>query len=447
MLELVFAIGPLVIFFIGLGAVSVYGWGYYRGAKDLPKIQQEIKDSQKELDAKAKETDAKIQKLRSLENASSDRERRIEEKTYYLEQAQQRNFEKQIQRRVNDLSEPILQREQDLIHREQSLQKKIDFFEKSKAEALTAIPWLAKAFADLDAQKALFTAHRLETKQNPAFTAADKVRKAGRARREAVYLAETYKFQLDYYLSLFPWLEDYLLLTSDEVAAMSASAAADDTTKFDCYEAVKEWLSPNEYDTLSNTEKWQLALDRYNKRNKTNWQLGIEYERYVGYTYEHQGYRVRYTGATQGMEDMGRDLIAENRSECLIIQCKRWAKEKTIHEKHIFQLYGTCVLQQLHSGQAKPVHGVFVTTTVLSQLARECAEYLHITVRERVPLGAYPQIKCNIAKTGERIYHLPFDQQYDRTMLNPADGDCYAATVAEAEAKGFRRAFRWHGSS
>ena len=52
-------------------------------------------------------------------------------------------------------------------------------------------------------------------------------------------------------------------------------------------------------------------------------------------------------------------------------------------------------------------------------------------------------IKCNISKTGEKIYHLPFDQQYDRVEISPNKGECYVYTVKEAEDRGFRRAFRW----
>lgn len=394
--------------------------------------------------------------VKSIKTDLPKREEKLKEEKNTFSDTQHKFFQEQKgkQKLLQSESLSMQQRarelkiqEIDLNKREKQLSEKIDFWEKSKAETLSSISWLAKAFADLDAQKALFVAKRLETKDHPAYVAAEKVREAGKARREAIYLAKNYELQLDYFLSLFPWLEDYLLLTADEVATISTSAVSDDSKKFDGYDAVKEWLSPDEYASLSDAKKWQLALDRYNKRSKTNWQIGIEYERYIGYTYEQQGYRVCYTGATQGLEDMGRDLIAENSSECLIIQCKRWAREKTIHEKHIFQLFGTCTLHQFQIKSSKPVRGVFITTTTISDLARKCAEYLHITVRENVPLGTYPQIKCNISKNGDKIYHLPFDQQYDRTMLNPADGDCYATTVAEAEAMGFRRAFRWHGSS
>ena len=52
----------------------------------------------------------------------------------------------------------------------------------------------------------------------------------------------------------------------------------------------------------------------------------------------------------------------------------------------------------------------------------------------------YPRIKCNI-NNGEKIYHLPFDQQYDRTQIKN-NGEFYAFTVKEAILKGFKRAKR-----
>jgi hypothetical protein len=47
----------------------------------------------------------------------------------------------------------------------------------------------------------------------------------------------------------------------------------------------------------------------------------------------------------------------------------------------------------------------------------------------------------------ERIYHLPFDQQYDTTLIEPTRGERYVATVAEAEELGFRRAWRWRAAA
>lgn len=51
-----------------------------------------------------------------------------------------------------------------------------------------------------------------------------------------------------------------------------------------------------------------------------------------------------------------------------------------------------------------------------------------------------------VVKYGHRtkIYHLPFDQQYDATKINSA-GEFMATTIAEAENAGFRRAHKWFG--
>ena len=83
-------------------------------------------------------------------------------------------------------------------------------------------------------------------------------------------------------------------------------------------------------------------------------------------------------------------------------------------------------------------------------MAKKMASYLGVEYVENYERGDYPCIKCNIGHTeyGEitKIYHLPFDQQYDSTKIKNK-GEFYAVTVAEAEAAGFRRAFKWFGSN
>lgn len=129
----------------------------------------------------------------------------------------------------------------------------------------------------------------------------------------------------------------------------------------------------------------------------------------------------------------------------MIIQCKNWSREKKIHEKHIFQLYGTVVLAKLqYERSGYNVQGVFITTTELSQKAKEIAEYLNVSVMEKYTPGEYPRIKCNINQTtGEYIYHLPWDQQYDSVIIDKNKGECYAFTIEEAESKGFRHAKKY----
>ena len=73
------------------------------------------------------------------------------------------------------------------------------------------------------------------------------------------------------------------------------------------------------------------------------------------------------------------------------------------------------------------------------------ARELDVDIRN-IALERYPMIKCNVNPgTGESIYHLPFDQQYDRVIIGDQQGEFYADTIAEAEAAGFRRAYRWRG--
>lgn len=49
-------------------------------------------------------------------------------------------------------------------------------------------------------------------------------------------------------------------------------------------------------------------------------------------------------------------------------------------------------------------------------------------------------IKGNISpKTGERIYHLPSQRFYERTVISPEDGERWFCTEAEAVANGWRR--------
>jgi hypothetical protein len=69
---------------------------------------------------------------------------------------------------------------------------------------------------------------------------------------------------------------------------------------------------------------------------------------------------------------------------------------------------------------------------------------LEVECNENIRVSDYPLVKCNISThDGTRIYHLPFDQQYDQTKINPVKGEKYAYTVAEAERAGFRRAWKW----
>lgn len=307
-------------------------------------------------------------------------------------------------------------------------------------EARQNYPWMSALYADYFYLEDQRVETELRRKRCPALKAADELKRISKDNKALRVRCKAQEYQLHYYETLFPWLEEFKEIPPKEAYAALTETPSSEGNE---YEHLRQWLSPEEYNKLSNPEKYQLALDRYLHRDKSNWEIGRDYERYIGYLCEQEGYRVEYHGALMGVEDLGRDLYAIGESKTLIIQCKRWASQKTIHEKHIFQLYGS-VIEYCIENPEKEAIGVFVASCSCSDKAKAFAQHLNIEIIENYPMAPYPMVKCNISSSsGERIYHLPFDQQYDRVVIDPKIGECYTSTIAEAEALGFRRAKHW----
>ena len=185
------------------------------------------------------------------------------------------------------------------------------------------------------------------------------------------------------YESQAPWLIDYAEYSVDEILAgiqeeqeiRRTYAAGDDP--------VKIFLSPEEWSHLTDAEKNQLALDRYweTSRNRSAWTAGIQYERYIGYLYEKDGFDVEYHGATMGKQDKGIDLICKKGKAVHVVQCKRLSpvKEIPVRENVVAQIYGAAMFYAMLSGldfaQVKPI---IATTYELSEDARHFAEVLRL---------------------------------------------------------------------
>ncbi len=280
-----------------------------------------------------------------------------------------------------------------------------------------------------------------------AKTSREEVSRAKAERRQYLQECLLLRSRLEVYRSLAPWLEDYMDCTLDEL--LKAKHEEDKASGKYADEPIFRYVTQDEYNKLSEGERNQLALDRYwSKSVRHNlWLIGIQYERYVGYLYEQAGFKVEYEGALKGKEDSGIDLIATARNGTVhVIQCKRYSEVKRIpvRENTVAQIYGATRHRQVMEGWLS-IKPVLVTSFELSEKAREFAKALDVEFREHVALEKYPCIKCNIGKDGEKIYHLPFDQMYDKVVIEPEKGECYVKTVAEAEQMGFRRAYRWRG--
>jgi len=322
----------------------------------------------------------------------------------------------------------------------QAMQKAIEGMEQAFSESyIQGRKWLAELIAEAMTAKDLKTARSLEKKKHPALKAADEVREVRLEKKEILERAKFLEYVLKTYHEYYPALEDYY----EDILNENASLVLDEDTNPD-FDRVSTYISKEEYSKLRPSVRNQLALDNWKKRKKSNVEIGRMFERYIGYLYEKDSWDVAFFGATEGLEDMGRDLICTKSNHVKVIQAKFWAKHRTIREKHIFQLSGTTILLPMTKPMLRTakIEPVFCTTTVLSDTAKWAAEKLGVKIEMMDMKFDYPLIKCNI-NGKNNIYHLPFDQQYDRVKIDPAKGECYVHTTAEAERLGFRRAMKY----
>lgn len=286
----------------------------------------------------------------------------------------------------------------------------------------------------------------LKYKHHPAPTAAEEVRRMKQISSKILMKSKEIEYKYDYILSAFPEISEYV---SNDKDLISVGEQVSYLELDDMRDRRKDYLSSDEYAKLSDAERSQLALDRYiAKRSK--WQIGRDYEMSCAFQLKTRGYKVEMHGIKYKKADLGRDLIAYkwNRwsaEEVLIIQCKNWSHDRMIHENVIMQLLGTTIEYQITLGcsynrEIVPVL-MIPPYSVISDVAVQFANKLNVRI-ERMKNIDFPRIKCNI-NNGNKIYHLPFDQQYDRAEIK-LKGECFAYTVAEAESKGFRRAMRHH---
>ncbi len=291
----------------------------------------------------------------------------------------------------------------------------------------------------------------LRTKKHPARKASEEVKLAKAKAREYKKEVNLARNRVELYESLAPWLIDYTEISLEDMLHSLKEEKKLSAESNEQEDPVSYYVPKSEWHNLSVSERNQLALERYVlHRKKSLWQIGIDYERFVGYEFEKKGNKVQYHGATEGKLDLGIDLICENEKIVYVVQCKRLSrvKEIPVRENVVAQIYGATQLYKMKNKITKNVIPVLVTSYELSDEAKSFAEYLDVQVLSNYILSDYPMIKCNISNsTGEKIYHLPMDQQYDKVIIGDVDGEFYASTVAEAESKGFRRAYRWKGNS
>ena len=421
---------------------------------DLLRKKRSIEETEKEL--KRKEID--VNRILYREDNLAKKERELNLRKINFESEIRRKYlsldlkESSLQKAQKELDEQfaalknkteILQNREDKIKElEKELnekQKIINLMESALEWASNSYPPFAKAISEFLTMKHDAYAEFLRTKPHPALRAADILSKTKAESRAYIQKYHEIKYLLDSYETLFPWIIEYRDFDPEEIAKETPDVVTDDP--------VRKYISDAEYSKLSEEERNQMALERYIQSKKNNVQIGRLYERYIGYEYEIKGYDVSFFGAVKGFEDLGRDLIVRKGNKVTIIQCKCWSKEKTIHENTICQLYGTMIKYKIeHRGQHKIISAKLATSASCSDTALQFARELGIEIEQK-PYRNFPMVKCNISKTGERIYHLPIDQNYDQIKIEPDKGEFYAETCQEAAKNKFRRAYRWNPST
>lgn len=369
--------------------------------------------------------------------------RHIEElqKYKYKENERISKIENAAQQKVNQANNQCL------------LLQKIAHDAEERLKSSTPFKEVANLYADALAVAYGDIATELRKRVRPANSTADKIeRELKKKIREIAYEAKESSYRWNFLLSIHPELKEYIF---DDNSLMSMAEYADMDDFNENRDRARDYLSEEEYSQLSDTQKYQLALDRYKERRRSNaWIAGVEYEMFCSYQLRKKGYYVIEHGVSMKKADLGRDIIAQKDGTTYIIQCKRYSlqnldgTDKYVHENVICQLYGTTIEYQITHpdntlfSASNKVIPVLCTTGRLSDIAKIFADRLKVQIFQ-FDMGDYPMIKCNI-NDNEKIYHLPFDQQYWRTKIERSD-EFYAWTVQEAEQAGFRRALRWRG--
>jgi hypothetical protein len=421
-----FFLGWIIAFIVFL--IEMYIYNNLETKKNLTEKTKELLISQEQLTNKEKE-------IEKLKRDNLLNERKIDEM-----------FKENLNHRLATtlaLKAEYKQKDEEYKQKDIAYKKVEELAKKLTSDLNNGLNYLSEISTDFELMEYSWIANSLKHKKRPAGKSAQEIERFKAKTKKYMQEYKLMKYKYETLFKLFPELEKY----TDNLQQIKDNFSGNLKEFQDDFDRVQFYLSKEEYENLEASERNQLALDRYIKREKNNWQIGRDYELYIGHCFEKLGYEVSYFGIEKKLEDLGRDIIAKQGSHTLIIQCKCWSKNKVIHEKHIAQLYGTTI-QYIIENNLIPntVKPVFITNITLSEQARKFAQYLKVDLWENKTFEEFPRIKCNIGKNGEKIYHLPMDQQYDTTIIEPEKGECFCWTVKEAEEKGFRRAKKFYGA-
>jgi len=112
---------------------------------------------------------------------------------------------------------------------------------------------------------------------------------------------------------------------------------------------------------------------RQQYKSKAHWlkAKGDKYEIAVGKEFERKGYRVFYQGLKKGKADGGIDLIAYNKKELILIQCKN--QKDDVQQNIIRKFLGDCAVWESENKQQikkRTIKRYFISSAPLSVSAK-----------------------------------------------------------------------------
>ena len=202
---------------------------------------------------------------------------------YIIYERKANNLENDYRNKTLELQQKLSDLEKEYKQKDIKLRENV---KKIAQDNTQNAPWLAERYADYFETIDNKIEEYLIYKKNPAVKASEVVSTIKKEKEELLKQNKLLQYQLSFLKFEFPMLEDAIQLDAKDLQDAIDRITNNEEIKDD-YEILTPYLSPEEYQKLSSTEKYQLALDRYmSKKKKSLWEIGISYERYISYIYE-----------------------------------------------------------------------------------------------------------------------------------------------------------------
>ena len=134
---------------------------------------------------------------------------------------------------------------------------------------------------------------------------------------------------------------------------------------------------------------------------------------------------------------VSKDYYGRNISKCLYYGKDLNARLVRNGLAWAFRRYSTDYVEEEEQAKAEKL-GIWQAHNMKAEVFRDMKWQL---ARDEAPKGC--AIKGNINRQQERIYHMPWDKSYAKTVISPQKGERWFCDEAEAIAAGWRAVKKW----